>query len=247
MSWRQRLSLQLYRHADRIVACSAGVGRSVSAMFPALADRVSVIPNGVPLGRVRRLGARPLERAHAALFADPLVISVGRVDHQKGRDLLVAAHAELRRRGSRHRLVLVGQGGLKGTPPAQCRALGAEDSVHFLGFRANPYRFMSRARVFALSSRHEGFGLVLVEAMACRLPVVAADCPSGPRECWTAGATASRSRPRMRPRQPGRRGGCCQTTRNAGALRGWPARAKDFDLCRIIVRWEALLDELSPR
>ena len=55
-------------------------------------------------------------------------------------------------------------------------------SVHFMGFDVNPYRYLSRSRVFALTSRFEGFPNALAEAMICGLPVVACDCKTGPRE-----------------------------------------------------------------
>jgi glycosyltransferase involved in cell wall biosynthesis len=62
------------------------------------------------------------------------------------------------------------------------RELGLEEDVALPGFVDNPYKYMKRAAVFVLSSRWEGFGIVLVEAMALGTPVIATDCPSGPAE-----------------------------------------------------------------
>jgi glycosyltransferase involved in cell wall biosynthesis len=85
------------------------------------------------------------------------------------------------------RLVLLGEG--KQRPELQRLAteLGVEEHVWMPGFVTNPYSYMARAAVFVLSSAWEGFGNVLVEALALGVPVVATDCPSGPREILQGG------------------------------------------------------------
>jgi glycosyltransferase involved in cell wall biosynthesis len=73
---------------------------------------------------------------------------------------------------------------------AELRALaeshGVADDLDVLGFVHNPYAYMARAGLFALSSAYEGFGNVLVEAMACGCPVVSTDCPPARARSWTA-------------------------------------------------------------
>ena len=73
------------------------------------------------------------------------------------------------------------------------RDLGLEDNVFLLGFKDNPYYYMRRADVFFLSSLFEGFANVLIEAMACELPVVACDCIPGPRELLAPDTDFSKS------------------------------------------------------
>jgi glycosyltransferase involved in cell wall biosynthesis len=80
------------------------------------------------------------------------------------------------------RLVILGEGEERASLKAMVRDLGIEDVVDLPGFVKNPYAYMSKAKVLVLSSAWEGFGNVLVEAMAVGTPVVATNCPSGPAE-----------------------------------------------------------------
>jgi glycosyltransferase involved in cell wall biosynthesis len=100
---------------------------------------------------------------------------------QKDFNTLITAFAVLRR--SRHaKLVILGEGSLRDKLEAQAFRLGVADDILMPGFQSNPYAWYATADVFVLSSVHEGFGNVLVEAMACGTPVVSTDCPSGPAE-----------------------------------------------------------------
>ena len=85
------------------------------------------------------------------------------------------------------RLVLLGEGPERGRLEALTATLGLEDCVCFAGRQTNPYAWMARASALVLSSRCEGFGSVLAEAMACGTNVVATDCRSGPREILEGG------------------------------------------------------------
>jgi glycosyltransferase involved in cell wall biosynthesis len=84
-------------------------------------------------------------------------------------------------------LVILGEGSERGKLEGMVRRMGLEGEVSLLGFVENPFKFMKRAKVFVLSSRFEGFPLVLVEALALGMRVVATDCESGPREILGGG------------------------------------------------------------
>jgi glycosyltransferase involved in cell wall biosynthesis len=83
--------------------------------------------------------------------------------------------------------VILGEGGERDRIESLAESLGVADDVWLPGFVDNPYKYMRRADVFALSSEWEGFGNVVVEAMACGTPVVSTDCPSGPAEILADG------------------------------------------------------------
>lgn len=182
VSWRQRAALRLYASFDRIVACSRGAASDLAALIPATVGNTIVIYNGVDLSHVDRARSLPISEGHQALFAKPAIVTVGRLAFQKNQAALIEAHARVRGRGIDCSLLILGEGPDLADLKRAADSFGVADSVHFLGFHENPQRYMSRASVFALSSRFEGFSLVLLEAMRSGAPVVSFDCPHGPRE-----------------------------------------------------------------
>ncbi|MBE9011851.1 glycosyltransferase, partial [Pseudanabaenaceae cyanobacterium LEGE 13415] len=114
----------------------------------------------------------------------PLIVTCGRLAEQKGYPYLLEAFAQVRRVMPAS-LWILGEGKLRSSIEQKIRELGLTDSVTLLGFQNNPYQYMKAADLFVLASIYEGFGNVLVEAMACQTPVVATDCPSGPGEIIT--------------------------------------------------------------
>ena len=187
VSWKQRLALKIYGRMAAVVCVSDGVGQAFRTLVAVPPARMHTIYNGMPRDAIVALSREPLDPEHQRIFERPTVLTVGRLDYQKGQDSLLAAHAILVGRGLGHQLVLVGDGPLRGALERQAAELNIADSVHFLGYQHNPYRFMSRSTVFTLCSRFEGFGIVLAEAMMCGTAVVSADCPSGPAEVLGGG------------------------------------------------------------
>jgi glycosyltransferase involved in cell wall biosynthesis len=114
----------------------------------------------------------------------PTILAVGRLTRQKGFSYLIEAFRQVRNTVPA-RLVVIGEGQEHQRLLNLTEALEIKSDVVFLGFQTNPYRFMSRADLFVLSSLWEGLPTVLVEAMACRTPVVSTRCPSGPTEIIT--------------------------------------------------------------
>jgi len=179
--WRLPLLRWLYPRADAVVAISHGVADDLVATVGLPRDRVTVIHNPVDVARTAALAAEPPDHPWFAAGKPPVVLAVGRLVPQKDVATLLDAFARLRARRPA-RLVVLGEGPLRAALLARAEALGVAADVAFPGFMANPFACMARAGVFALSSRWEGFGVVLVEALACGCPVVSTDCPSGPAE-----------------------------------------------------------------
>ncbi|MGB5683347.1 MAG: glycosyltransferase, partial [Polyangiales bacterium] len=118
---------------------------------------------------------------HEALFEKPVVLGVGRLSPQKNFEMMLRAFAEIAARREANLLIL-GTGPDREALEAQAIRLGISDRVFFLGFVENPLAYMKRARVFALSSRNEGFPMVLIEAMHSGVPIVSTNCRHGPDE-----------------------------------------------------------------
>jgi glycosyltransferase involved in cell wall biosynthesis len=176
-SWASRYG---YRRADAVVATSKGVADDLAAAFGVAAGRIHVVHNPTDLDAIAVAVSEPLDAVYQAFWEPPVIVAAGRLADAKNYPLLIEAVAQLRERVAA-RLVILGSGDLEASLRTLVRERGLEQVVTFAGFQRNPWKFIARADVFALSSRYEGFGNVLVEAMACGVPVVATSSP-GTRE-----------------------------------------------------------------
>jgi glycosyltransferase involved in cell wall biosynthesis len=186
--WRYRaltrVAPPVYRRAAAVVAVSGGVREELRRLVPGLEPEI--IPNPVLPDDLALLQAAPGGHPWLADGGPPVIASVGRLAVEKDFPTLVQALAlVVRHRPAR--LLILGEGPERERILATARQLELADRVALPGRVANVFAPLSRAKVFALASRFEGFGNVLVEALACRLPVVSTDCPVGPREILADG------------------------------------------------------------
>jgi glycosyltransferase involved in cell wall biosynthesis len=126
--------------------------------------------------------AAPEMRGVKATLDSNIVIAAGRLTPQKGFDLLISAFAQVAAKHPEWQLHIFGHGAGHDELAAQIRDLGVGDNVMLKGFTHNLPEEIGKASIYALSSRFEGFPMVLLEAMKCGLPPVAFDCPTGPRD-----------------------------------------------------------------
>ncbi len=181
-----RLVRWAYPRADAVVAVSAGVAEDLVRLCGLDPASVHVLRNPVVTPQVVRMRAEPVQHPWLRERTVPVVLAVGRLTPQKDFGTLIEAFAAVRRVRAA-RLVVLGEGPQRGELEAAVERWGLGDSVSFPGFCENPYPALAAADVFVLSSRWEGSPGALIEAMASGTPVVATDCPSGPRELLDAG------------------------------------------------------------
>jgi len=145
-----------------------------------LARRVVVIENPLtplPLTRPPLISPEDLVAPH-----ERVLLAVGRLEYQKGFDLLLDAFARVAGRHLQWQLVILGEGNDRPALERQSLTAGLEHRVALPGRAGNVSEWYNRADLFVLSSRFEGFPNVLAEAMAAGLPVVSTDCPTGPAD-----------------------------------------------------------------
>lgn len=191
-----RLQPPLYARADGIVAVSSGVADDIARRTGLARDRISVVHNPAVPPELARLAREPVAHAWLAADAPPVVLAVGRLGAGKDWPTLLRAFAGLRAIAPHTHARLVILGGDRspersakriGALRALASELGIGDVTDFAGYADNPFAWMARAAVLAVSSRNEGFCNVIAEALACGCPVVSTDCPSGPAEILDGG------------------------------------------------------------
>lgn len=176
-----QLARWFYPWADGIIAVSDGVAADLVHLTHIPRERIPVIYNPIITPELFEKSKAPIDHPWFTSGQPPVVLAVGRLTSQKAFDVLIQAF-DLVRKSHSLRLMILGEGEERHTLEGLISKLGLNEDVSLPGFVPNPYNFMAHATVFALSSRWEGLPTVLVEAMALGIPIVATDCPSGPRE-----------------------------------------------------------------
>ena len=189
--WRRRLFLHTAigmtaRKADRIIVPSQGTARDTRRRFLGPARRIEVIPNGIDANEVRDLAEAPIAMAVTLPAHLPKLCVAARLWEEKEIHLVIDAISLLRYRQP-CALMIVGEGAELPKLQDRARDLGLEDRVVFLGYQVNVFPYMRQADLYVHTCQFEGFGYSMLEAMACGTPVVATDCPHGPREVLSKG------------------------------------------------------------
>jgi len=177
----------IYRNADAVVAVSQGVARDMARITGLPTSAIRIIPNPVITPRIFRMAREPVTHPWLVNGGEPVIVGIGRLTRQKDFPTLIRAFAAVRRKLP-CRLIILGEGKDRGSLEHLTKQLSLSEQIDMPGFVENPYAYLKRAALFVLSSAWEGSPNALTEALALGVPVVATDCPSGPREILKEGA-----------------------------------------------------------
>jgi glycosyltransferase involved in cell wall biosynthesis len=164
-----------YRFANVLVANSQDTLDSLKRASIRLPHCCRVIGNPVV---VETKTASQEDDPMADAFPMPYVCAIGRLEFAKGFDVLLEAFSRISNKTIN--LVILGEGSQRNKLEKHARSLGIDRRVFMPGFVASPQTILRNASLFVLSSRWEGFGNVLVEALSMGVPIVSTDCPGAP-------------------------------------------------------------------
>ncbi|NOH16236.1 glycosyltransferase [Clostridium cochlearium] len=172
----------LYGKADKVIVVSKEIKRDLIYNYGLDERDIKVIYNSYPIEEIEKLSQNEIEDEYKIIFNNPVIITAGRLNKQKGQWNLIRAFSKVKDSIPNAKLVILGKGELEKDLKKLAMDFNMDDDVHFLGFQQNPFKYISKSKIFVLSSFHEGFPNAMAEAMACGVPIISTDCLSGPRE-----------------------------------------------------------------
>ncbi len=171
-----------YNKTSKIICVSKAATKDLIENFGIKENKIKIIYNPLNTKEIQKLAAHHLEKKYENIFKNPTIITAGRLTKQKNQEHLIRAFLKVKDSIKSANLVILGKGELEPKLRQLAKDLKLEDSVHFLGWQENSFKFLSKSKVFVLSSLWEGLPCVVLEAMACQLPIISVDCKTGPRE-----------------------------------------------------------------
>ena len=185
--WIQRNSMgRLYPFADQVIVASEGVAEDMTDYTGLARGRIRVVPPPVVPASLFEADPPCPDHPWFGHRDTPLILSAGELCSRKDFATLLRAFARVHAERP-CRLMILGKGAARERLLALAAELGVAEHVALPGYVANAYAYMSHADLFAFTSRWEGLGFVLIEALAVGTPVVSTDCPNGPREILEEG------------------------------------------------------------
>jgi len=177
----------IFGNAHKIIANSYQMKRVLLERHKLPGDLVKVIYNPIDISKIRKLMEESIENGLEEFFNGQTIVTVGRLEQQKGHWHLIRAFSLVKEQVPEAKLVVIGDGELRAYLEKLISGLKMRKECLLLGWRKNPFKYMARSTLFCFPSLWEGFGNAILEALACGLPVMSADCLSGPREILAPG------------------------------------------------------------
>jgi len=248
-SFLNRLLVKLYNFSDLIIANSKGNKEDLKKNFN-IKTEIKTIYNVLDIEQIRRKKEDNVDIEKK----DFTFITIGRIDEGKNHKLLINAIKNIDAK-----LWIIGDGHLKKELEGMIKNLKLQNKVKLLGKQSNPYKFLSKADAFVFSSNHEGFPNVLLEALACELPIISTDCRSGPREILAPNSDFTKQATDIEIAEFGVLVPVGDVKKMADAMKMIIEdenlrnrlrkkalnRAKDFEVDKIIKEWEEIIEKVN--
>lgn len=166
---------------DKIITICKKMQDEGMEMYPNVKDKFITIYNAFNLDAIKRKALEPLD---SPLANNPYILAVQRLEEtlKDSTTLIKAYKILLDKYAIKEKLYIIGEGISRDRLECLSNSLGLEDQICFLGFQVNPYPWIKQSELFVLSSKSEGFGIVLIEAMSLEKGIVSTNCPIGPKE-----------------------------------------------------------------
>lgn len=239
-----RRSRAAYRDIPNVVFVAEGARRSMAEWLGFEQPGWRVIPNPFnPAGYATSELTGAQSALRERMSRRRTLIGIGRLEKRKGFDLLIDVAAKLVREGIDVDVVILGEGKLREELAERAQALGIGDHVFLPGFVHDPLEWLRAATVYVLSSRLEGLPTTIIEAMSVGTPVVATDCPSGPRELLDGGSAGL-----LVPMDdPEAIAAAIRRVLASDALRtelidAGHRRARDFEPANVVTKWDGIFE-----
>lgn len=171
-----------FKKVEKIITPSSGVCEDVKNLFNLRNEKVDFVYNFVDFEKIENLSKENVEEEIFIKKSKPIILAVNRLDLQQKDTITLLNAFFIVLQNLDSLLVIIGEGPDRPKIEKKIKELNLELNVFLLGHRDNPYKYIKKSDIFVLSSFHEGMPIVLIEAISCRLPVVATDCNFGPRE-----------------------------------------------------------------
>lgn len=185
---RERFGERLKSY-DKIVVICDEMKKELEEIYPEVSYKGIRIYNPMNIDSIlkRSEDLNELSKKDKVFMEQPYMVGVSRLVKGKGREDLIDIYCDLKRKGIKERLYLLGEGAERENLQKKIEGLGLEKDVFLLGQRKNPYPWMKNAEIFLHTSYGEGLPTVFIESMICGTPVAAYDCPTGPKEILESG------------------------------------------------------------
>ncbi|MHA1724741.1 MAG: glycosyltransferase [Promethearchaeota archaeon] len=178
-----------FKGVNAIITVSKGIKKILIRNYKIDPKKLNTIYNGIELDEINQKKKENIDDLPELYKKDNSIrfISIGRLSKEKGHIYLLEAFNEVKNELSNSKLFIIGEGPLRKELENKINTWNLKEHVFLLGLKKNPYKYLNCASIFILSSLHEGFPMSILEAMACGLPIISTNCPTGPNEILNNG------------------------------------------------------------